>query len=200
MQTIEVKATFITDFYGGAPAIGTQGILEKYMEKQVDNAFLPFDQGLLKRGEKAEDKAAEILSVFHRDNNNIPIIGPWMIRRCLVRTGETIFNAMKDKTHPKKDLIKNGIISIEPITGIYLFKDDMMVTAPSGIRTYTVSLPKRSFFKAYEWIPQGTRFSFFVNFDESMINTEHMKEIISKCGRLGVGAFRERFGKFENAF
>lgn len=82
------RAKFITDFYGGAPALGAQGILEKYIEQQIDKSLISFLDGIKKKGETIQGKAEEILSIFHRDDSGNPIIGNWMLKRCLIKTGE----------------------------------------------------------------------------------------------------------------
>jgi hypothetical protein len=195
METI-TKARFITDFYGGAPALGAQGVLEKYIEGQIDKSLISFLDSIKKKGETIQDKASEILSIFHRDDDGNPIIGNWMLHKCLVKTGQAIFNAMKDRTHPKREIILNAIISVEPIPSINVFNGGK-ITKPAGVRTYTVTVGKRSFFKAYEWIQKGTTFKFITTFDDSLLSEGHMNSILQKAGRFGVGAFRERFGKFE---
>jgi len=222
---ITKKAKFITDFYGGAPALGDQNVLQKYIETRIDKGLLSFADQIKKKSDTAESIVAEILSIFHRDDKGNPIIGNWMLKKCLIKTGQSIFNAMKDRTHPKRDIIANAIIEVEPIPYINLYdgnekgngrppfhnrgekifeikdiKDiDLKekIIQPSGVRTYTVTVGKRSFFKAYEWIPKGSTFEFMTIFDDSLLSEKHMGMILEKAGRFGVGAFRERFGKFE---
>jgi len=191
-----VKAKFITDFYGSAPALGAQEVMKRYVEDKIDKAFLSFIDGIKKKGDTITDKAAEILSVFHRDDNGYPVMGNWMLKKCLVTTGENSFNALKDKSHPKKQIVKNSIIYVEPMPHVNVYNGSI-VKQPSGVRTYTVTVGNRSFFKAYEWIPKGTTFEFKVTYDETMLHEEHMELMLQRCGRFGVGAFRERFGKFE---
>lgn len=196
METTK-RAKFITDFYGSAPAIGNQGVLEKYIEQQIDKALISFIDGIKKKGETIQDKASEILSIFHRDDEGFPVVGNWMLKKCLMKTGGAIFNAMKDRSHPKKDVIQNAIIEVDPIPFISVF-NGKKITKPNGVRTYTVTVGKtRSFFKAYEWIAKGSTFEFTTTYDDSLLKTEHMEMILEKAGRFGIGAFRERFGKFE---
>ena len=193
---IEKKAKFITDFYGSASALGDEEVLKRYIVQQIDKALISFVDGIKKKGETIQDKAIEILSVFHRNEKNEPIIGNWMLKKCLIHTGQTIFNAMKDRSHPKRDIIQNAIIEVLPIPCVNIFNGGK-ITKPAGVRTCTVTVGKRSFFKAYEWIPKGTHFSFTTDFDDSLLSEQHMEMILQKAGRFGVGAFRERFGKFE---
>ena len=72
-----------------------------------------------------------------------------------------------------------------------------VIKKPDGVKTYNVSLINRSFFKAYEAINRGAEFEFTALFDDNMISDEHINAIIESAGRFGVGAFRERYGKFE---
>ena len=193
---ITTKARFITDFYGSAPALGDQNVLQKYVETRIDKGLLSFADQIKKKSDTAESIVAEILSIFHRDDKGYPILGNWMMKKCLIRTGQAIFNAMKDRTHPKRDIIANAIIEVEPIPNVSIF-NGKIITQPSGVRTYTVTKGNKSFFKAYEWIPKGSTFEFSTIFDDSLLSEEYMKIILQKAGRFGVGAFRERFGKFE---
>ncbi len=195
METIK-KAKFITDYYGGAPAIGEEEVLKRYIEEQIDKGLISFLDGIKKKSETIMDKGAEILSVFHRDDEGNPIIGNWMLKKCFIKTGQAIFNAMKDRNHPKRDVIANAIIEVDPIPFVNIFNGSK-IKKPMGIRTYTVTVGKKSFFKAYEWIPKGTHFEFATIFDDSLLKPEHMEAILQKAGRFGVGAFRERYGKFE---
>jgi len=192
----KIKAKFITDFYGSAPALGAQALLEKHIQDKNNQAFLSFLDAIKKKGETAIDKAAEILSIFHRDPDGNPVLGNWMFRRCLVETGLMFFNALKDKTHPKKSVIQNAFMLVEPVPFISI-SNGKVITKPAGVKTYTVSTKGKSFFKAYEYIPAGTTFEASVIFDEDMLKPEHAKVVFDKCGHIGVGAFRERFGKFE---
>ena len=54
----------------------------------------------------------------------------------------------------------------------------------------------RSFFKAYELIRAGITFDCELDFDEEILSPELAEWLIHKSGQIGVGAFRERFGKF----
>jgi hypothetical protein len=192
---IKKKGKFVTDFYGSAPAVGAEGILQKWVEDKQNEWLLSYAAQIAKKGQDAMKALEEILSVFHRDNNGYPILGNWMLRRCLVSTGQTIFNAMKDKTHPKKNIIPMAMQIVEPIS-INIYNGKLM-KQPSGIKTYTVSVKGRSFFKAYEFIKAGTTFDTTMYFDDELMNEEQINMLLSKAGSIGVGAFRERFGKFE---
>ena len=191
---IKKKARFITDVYGSTAAIGAEGILQKWVEDKQNAWLLSWAEQIKRKGQTAIQALEEILSVFHRDSNT-PIIGNWMLRRCLINTGQTIFNAMKDKTHPKRNIIPMAIQLVEPIH-IKMF-NGKLIEKPDGVKTYTVSVKNRSFFKAYELIKAGATFETSIFFDDELLTEEHIKLILNKCGSIGVGAFRERYGKFE---
>jgi len=185
---------FITDFYGSAPALGASGILSKWVEDKQSAWLLSWADKVKKRGQDAIGALEEILSVFHRDSDGNPILGNWMLRRCLVTTGEAIFNALKDKTHPKKAIIPMAVKLVEPFQ-IHI-NNGKLVKEPNGVKTYTVTTKGRSFFKAYEYIEAGTAFDATIYFDETLMSEENINQLLDKCGSVGVGAFRERFGKF----
>lgn len=193
---ITKKGRFITDFYGSAPALGAEGILAKWVEDKTNAWLLSWAEQVKKKGQTAIQALEEILSVFHRDNKNNPILGNWMLRKCLIVTGQTIFNAMKDKSHPKRSIIPMAVQLVEPIH-INISNGNGIINKPDGVKTYTVTVKNRSFFKAYEYIKAGSAFETTIYFDEELLSEEHIELLLNKSGSVGVGAFRERFGKFE---
>jgi hypothetical protein len=191
----QVKGRFVTDFYGSTPAMGATELLKQWIEDKQNAWLLSWADKIKKKGETAAMALEKILSVFHRDEKNQPVLGNWMLRRCLINTGYAIFNAMKDKTQPKRNIIPMAINLVTPIhMNIYNGK---VVTKPHGVKTYTVTVKGRSFFCAYEYIKAGTTFDATIYVDESLISQEHFEQLLSKAGLVGVGAYRERFGKFE---
>lgn len=189
------KGKFITDFYGSASAIGENAILQKWIDNKQTEWLASWTEKAAKKGENALQVLQDILSIFHRIENEVPIIGNWMFRRCLIVTGETIFNAIKDKTHPKRTLIPLGITLVEPIS-IQLFRNGKLIKKPDDVKTYTVTTKKASFFKAYEVIKAGAEFEVTVYADDEILKEEHINLLLNKAGSIGVGAFRERYGKF----
>jgi hypothetical protein len=194
-----VTGKFITDIYGSTPALGAEGILQHWIKDKTNDWLLSWADKIKKKGETADECLEKILSVFHRDEGGNPIIGNWMLRRCLITTGQTIFNAMKDKTHPKKTIIPMAINIVYPLH-IQLFNGNL-VEQPHGIKTYTTTVnnggKKVSFFTAYEYIKAGVTFTATIVFDETLLSEEHFDRLMSKSGLVGVGAYRERFGKFQ---
>lgn len=189
------KGRFVTNFYGSDSAVGAEGILEKWIEDKQSASMLSWVEQIKKKGQTALKALEEILSVFHRNKDNEPILGNWMLRKCLIVTGQTIFNAMKDKTHPKRSIIPMAIMTVEPFE-IGLVNGGK-VKKPDFIKTCTITTKNRSFFKAYEVVNAGTTFETTIHFDDELLSKEHIDMILNKCGMVGVGAFRERFGKFE---
>ena len=129
------------------------------------------------------------------DDDMVTGFGNWMFRKCLMVTGCTIFNALKNKSHPKKSIIPMAIQLVEPRLCLLHRPDGSIIERPDSVRTFTVTA-KSSFFKAYEYIKAGTRFEITIFVDDELIAEEHVKTLLSKAGSIGVGAFRERFGKF----
>lgn len=189
----------ILDTYGGTPAIGIEGILQKWIEDTQNKWLLTFAQKAAKKGETAIHVLEQILSLFHRDTDNNPVLGNWMLKRCLINSGLAIFNATKDKTHPSQQRIPYLVKNIEPFH-IHLHNGSL-ITQPTGIRTYTISKPEgkktKSFFKAYEYIKAGATFEVTMEFDKTMLTRECLDKLLAKAQDTGLGSFRERFGKFE---
>ena len=198
----EVEAEFFTKVYGSAPAKTYQDILLGYIEGKINKELLSFAELNKKKSQEIDQMVIDILCLFHRNGGNEPVIGNWMFLKCLTNTGKAIFNAQKNKMHPKKDLIDMAIVLIEPYH-IQLFRGKKVVLKPDGVDTYAVTIPTkpgqkgRSFFKAYEYVNPGVEFTFRVHFDEDMINPDLIPYWIEKAGLVGAGAYRERFGKFK---
>ena len=197
MSEKNLRGKFVTDLYGSAPATGAEELLKKWIDDKQTAWLASWTEKVAKEGQNAIDVLTDILSIFHRDTLGRPIIGNWMLRRCLVVTGQTIFNAQKDRSHPKRDILPMAVQLVEPISINIL--NGKVLDNPNGIRTYTVSItrPKRSFFKAYEFIQAGTTFETKIYFDDELLTEEQIALLLSKAGSVGLGAFRERFGKFE---
>lgn len=197
MIEITKKARFITDFYGSAPAAGTLKTVLNWIDEVQSKAIMSFAARTQKKGEEADQALERILSIFHRDKNGHPVIGNWMLKRCFIVTGAGLFNAKNNKEHPTRPVIKNAILIVQPIPHISI-NNGKTVKKPDGIETYAVKPEGKSpFFKAYEYIKAGAEFEFMVSFDDSLMAKEHIEKIVATAGRFGIGAFRERFGKFE---
>jgi len=190
------KGVFITDFYGSVSAEGAESVLKKWIDDKQSAALLSWAEKVAKKGQTAFDTLTEILSILHRDDDGNPVIGNWMFRKCLITTGETIFNALKDKSHPKRALIPMGITLVEPLL-INLTRKGKIIANPEGVKTYTVTTKKASFFKAYEFVKAGAEFEVKIYVDDELLKEEHVATLLEKCGSIGVGSFRERFGKFK---
>lgn len=200
---ITKKAETTTKILGTNPCLGMKGALEGYIKENIDKSTLSFFQQDVKKGEEVEDTVLRILSVFHRDEKGFPIMGGWMVKKCLVNTATYIFNASKNKTHPKRELVQNVAIGEVSPVNINLH-NGKLIKKHTGIDTYAVTIrdqatgKPRSFFKAYEYIEAGITFDVTMQFDEELFNGEdNINFLLDKCGNTGIGAFRQRFGKFK---
>lgn len=193
---IEKEGIFITDVYGSAPAMGSGNIVKHWAENDPGKMLTTYAEQKTKKSENALEVMTQILSIFHRDSKGRPFIGPWMLRRCLMMTYGNLFNAMKDKSHPKKTAVDMAIGQITPVDAIYMY-NGKPIKKPEGVKAYTVSLKDRSFFKAYEVINAGTKFKAKMEFNEDIMSKDNVQHLLNNCGNTGVGAFRERFGKFK---
>lgn len=194
------KYKLTTKCLGSAPAKGYAAVLKKYLVDKSDQALLTFAQQNLKKGQEIGEMVEDILSVLHRDDNGYPCVGNWMVKRCLRMTGLAIFNAAKNADHPSKQKIPICVTLLEPY--FINFNNGKVVTKPDGVDTYAVTIKDpqtgkaRSFFKAYEYINPGAEIEFTANFDDDLVSEELALYWIQKAGQVGVGAYRERFGKF----
>jgi len=197
---IQKKCVFFTKFYGSAPAKAYENILVDYITGKQDKELLSFADQNKKKAQTIDQMVVDILSLFHRNGSKEPMVPSWAVRRCLIETGQSIFNAIKNKAHPKKTLIPMAIVAVEPYL-IPVYRNNEVVKQPDGIDTYAVSIQRgaksRSFFKAYEYINSGAEFTIKLTLDEDLINPELYDYWLEKAGLVGTGAFRERFGKFE---
>lgn len=210
---MEVTKTgrFITRVYGSAPAGGAFEALLGWIDAASAKALLSFADQVKKKGEEAEAALMRILSVFNRDEKGRPIIGAWMLRRCLLCTGWSVFNAKKNKDEPTKAAIRNGIGVMSPLyinftngngkpvkkpAGLHVAHADI-IKQPDSVKTHVTHATGRSFFTAYEFIEPGAEFTATMRFNEEVLEQKHFEKILSACGSSGLGAYRERFGWFE---
>ncbi len=200
---VKYKGTlnFTTKEYATSPSGGYAEVLRKYIEDKIDKNLLTFAQRITKKNSSIENTLGDILSVFHRDEKGIPMHGAWMMRACLLQTANAVFNAKKDKDHPPKSKYELAIGEVTPETIHY--HNGKLLKKPDGIDTYAITTvdkstgKPRSFFKAYEFFKPGTTFDVVMEFDEDLMNEKCIKLLLSKCGRIGTGAYRTRFSKFE---
>ena len=202
MLITPIKATLTVPHYGTMPASGLPLVVQKWLETIAGKALLTEAERRKKRGQEAHDAINDILNLVRRHpEGDYPILGDWMLKECLKETADLIFNAAKNKGDPKKGIVGASIIYIEP-NYIPFFRNGEMVTECDGIETHAVTVKRgpgkgRSFFKAYEYINAGAYFGCEIAFEDSLITQEHIDRLLQIIGRVGVGAYRERFGKFD---
>lgn len=196
---LKKRGKFITDFYGSLPMLGAETVLAKWIEDKQNKWLLSWAEKIKTGGQTAMNALEKNLSVFHKDEEGKPILGNWMLRKCLIVTGQTIFNAKNNKEHPKKDIIPMAIKLVRP--EMINLINGKTIKAPDGVKTYTVTTKVKgqpsSFFKAYEYILAGAEFEAEICFDDEFIKKKQINLLLDKAGSIGVGAFRERFGKFK---
>ncbi len=198
---VKVQGLTTTKICGSAPALGYREVLSNYVEKKIDKDLLSFAQQNAKKNANIEDELIKILSLFHRDGKGFPMIGNWMMRKCILNTANAVFNSKKDKDHPAKVRIPYAVQEVA--TTAINFYNGKVVKKPHGVDTYAMTTrdnstgKTKSFFKAYEFINPGMTFDFEVEFDDEIVNKKCVDFLLSKIGRTGVGAYRERFGHFE---
>lgn len=185
------RGKFVTDFYGSRPALGYEGILRGYVESTSDKALLSMAAQAKKKGEKAIETLERILSVCHRNEEGSPVIGSWMFSRCYMNTCQAFFNARENKSHPKQSQAKMALRAIQPF--LVTMKNGKLIKKPDGVSTYAMG---KGFFKAYEYVKSGAEFEVTFDFDPDVLKEEQRDYVMAKMGLVGVGAFRERFGKF----
>ena len=188
---ITKKGKFVTDFYGSRPALGYEGVLKGYIETSTDKALLSMAQQAKKKGEQAIETLERILSVCHRNEEGRPVIGNWMFSRCYMNTCQAFFNARENKNHPKQSQAKMALRVVQP--NFITMKNGKPITKPNGVQTYAMG---KGFFKAYEFIKAGAEFELTFDFDPDVLKEEQRDYALSKMCLIGVGAFRERFGKW----
>lgn len=192
---IKKHCKFRRDFAGTQPAIGAEMVVANWITGN-ENALLSFADQIKKKGETAQDAFANILKIHHRNGDGSPYLGGWMIKRCLICTGQGIFNAKKDPTHPKKDIIAKAIQEVTPVE-IFLYRNGNKITKHDYVKTFTTTVRGRSFFSAYEFIRAGAEFDCNIIIDDELLEDWHIDKILSKCGDFGAGGFRERYGQFD---
>lgn len=208
------KGRFIVDFYGGKGYLPGDKLVKNWLASQTDRLLAP-QYKKLKDAIDNEKKLEEILSVLNVNNAGQPGIGDWMLYRCSV-------NAQKiagtwNKYGVSADAWKDGVNFSPPF--VTLKKGKVTIKTPEHVAVYTVTTKidgkVRSFFKAYQVIRAGAEFEFTLDVADDLcekvegkgankIYTPDVEKtkvcaeaVLNKMQTVGLGAFRERFGKFE---
>jgi hypothetical protein len=209
---ITKKARFNTAFYGGKAYLQGDVIVQRWLESQQDRLLHPRFREL-KDAMSNETKLEGILSVFNVADDGSPIIGNWMLLRCSMAAQKLAGTWNKYKV--SADAWK-GSISFEP--SFCHLSNGKPITSPDSVEVYTVTVKdgakSRSFFRAYQIIKAGSEFEFTLNFPDDLCQKiegkgkdkifspdpdstiECVKAILDKMQIVGLGAYRERFGKF----
>lgn len=206
---IKKRARFVTDFYGGKEFLAGDEIVKRWLESQQDRLLHPRFRKL-KDAIGNDSKLEEILSVFNLNDEGQPIVGNWMLLRCSMNAQKLAGTWNKYKV--AADAWKGSVLFGPVWCGL---KNGGPVTAPDRVEVTMVSLKDRSFFKAYQVINAGAEFKFSLTVPDDLCikpegrgkdkifvadnekTTECVKEVLDKMQIIGVGAYRERFGKFQ---
>jgi len=204
------RARFTTDCYGGKPYLTGDQVVKNWLESQKDNLlhsrFQPIKKALTN-----DKKMEQILSVLNVDGDNCPGIGNWMFFECSINAVK-VAGTWANFTVSKEIWINSVIFS--PV--ISNFYNGRKITSPEFVEIYPVSpRGKTPFFKAYQGIRAGAEFEFTISFPEDLCSKiegkgkdkvisadtektlECVNTVLDKMCKVGLGAFRRRFGKFE---
>jgi hypothetical protein len=208
---ITKKARFVTKYYGGAPYLPGDELVKTWLESQQDRLLNPRYRAL-KDALGNEKKLEEILSVFNTNGDQEPIVGNWMLKRCSMNAAKQA--GTWSKYQVSQDYWRDSVrFSPEHCT---LFRGKKIITEAESVDVYTVSLKDgRSFFKAYQSISPEAIFRFTIVFPDDLCLKKEgrgkdakmvadikrtkscVNDVLDKMSMIGVGAYRERFGKFE---
>jgi hypothetical protein len=207
---ITKKARFVTKFYGGRPYCQGEEIVEQWLADQTDKLAHP-RYAELNKAIKSPDKLERILSVFNVNDDGHPIIGNWMLLRCSINAQKLSGTWKKYKV--SADRWRSMVQFTPPFCPLV---NGSRLVQPDGVDVYTVTTPKNSFFTAYQLVNSGTKFKFTIHVPDDLceiavkdadgnVTTEADEEqtlacvtdILDKMQIIGLGAFRERYGKFE---
>ena len=200
------------------PVFGSKGYLEGdelvrgWLDSQIDGAlehprYLPVVKAM-----ESEKKLAEMLKCFNVDADGSPIIGDWMLYRCSINAAKLAGTWYKYKVSKEKWM---SSVRFSPIH--VSLNNGNAIKEPDGVEVFPT---KGKFFTAYQFIKAGATFTFTITVADDLILTpnsykdeetgkqiteyipdfdkiaECVDAVLEKMQIVGIGAFRERFGKF----
>jgi hypothetical protein len=209
----ERRGRLTTDLYGGKPYLSGDEIVKNWLVSQQDRLLQPRYKKL-KDAIGNEKKLEEILSILNTNGEGHPIIGNWMLFRCSVNSQKIV--GTWNKFQVSADQWKDNALFSPSFVGL---NNGKPIKSPQSVEVYTVSTKIegkiRSFFKAYQVIEAGAEFDFTLEVSDDLCEKVEGKgankiyepdekrtkmcaeAVLEKMQTVGLGAFRERFGKFE---
>ena len=209
------RAQFVTPYFGSTGFLEGDEIVKGWLDSRHD--VLEHPQYLpVKKAMESDKELAKMLKIFNTDDEGRPIIGNWMLFRCSVNAAKLAGTWYHYKV--SKEKWANSIQFSPMFTN--LSRDGVILTEADGIKVFPT---KGSFFTAYQFIEAGTTFDFTLSAaDDLKLVAEKIEEedhngkkikrteyipdfegmaecvnsVLDKMQIVGVGAFRERFGKF----
>ncbi len=209
-----LKGEFTTDFYAGKPFLPGDKVVKNWLESQIDKLLHPKYKEL-KSAVGNEDALEKILSVYNVDKKGYPIIGNWMLFQCSMAAVKLAgtwgkYKVSRDKWKPS--------IQFSPLH--INLNNGKLTKKPDGVEVYTVTTKSAtgkmvSFFKAYQTIKTGNTFECKLTVPDDLcekvsgtakdkifepdldMTKKCVEDVLSYMQIVGLGAFRERFGKFE---
>jgi len=206
------EAKFVTPYFGSTGYLEGDELVNGWLESQHDKLehprYLP-----IKKAMSNDRELAKMLKVFNVDETASPIIGDWMLFRCSINAAKMAGTWYLYKVSKEKwmNSVRFSPMHVELSNG-------SKVTEADGIQIFPT---KGSFFTAYQFINAGVTFKFTINVADDLIlladkivdeetkvkTTEYIPDfdkigecvnaVLDKMQIVGVGAFRERFGKFK---
>lgn len=216
--TKELK--FTTRCYGGKSFLPEDKVVLNWLKAQQDR-LLHSRFKALKDAIGNDEKLGELLSVFNTDEEDRPIIGDWMLLECSINAQKMAGTWSKFQVSADKWV---SSVNFTPMK--CNFYNGKIIEGPDGVEVYGCKPRDRKtpFFTAYQYLNAGAKMKMTINFPDDLCEKPADKKddkdgkkdgkdvisnpdpemseacvntVLDKMQRVGLGAFRRRFGKFE---
>jgi hypothetical protein len=207
------RGKFVTPFFGSAGYLEGDEIVRGWLDSRHDvlqhPKMLP-----VKKAMDSDKELAKMLKVFNTDETASPIIGDWMLFRCSINAAKLAGTWYNFKVSKEKWM---NSVRFSPMHVTLHDGDGSKKEEADGMQVFPT---KGSFFTAYQFINAGVTFEFTITIADDLVlvadkvydedskksNTEYIPDfdkmsecvgaVLDKMQMVGLGAFRERFGKF----
>lgn len=202
------KTTVLT--CGGQPYMSGNKLVKSWLETTANKLNNP-NHEKLQKAMKVDSKLEEMLKVFNVDNKGYPVIKAHMLFRCSLNAAKLVdtWNKYKVSAERWKSLVRFTPEDCSLFNGKQLKTADGVMTVPISPKG------KPSFFASYQTVNEGTTFTFKIIVSDSLCQKASGKgkekimdadlpqtkkcvnEVLDMMCLVGVGAYRDKYGKFK---
>jgi len=212
MKKLHKKAAFVVPFLGTQPYLKGIDFWKNFITDRITAAIISEKERKKEQADpdEAYKKALSVFNYYGIDGKNpsiqeatskhltvqVPIIGGWMLRACAVNSAYLLGLTQKGNNLPGRAAVE--CIRCEPYA-VFMYRKGKVIEKLDrlDLNTFKPRGGKTGIIKIREAIGPPAEFEFDLIYNENTISDQHIEEILYQMQFTALGAFRERFGKFQ---